>query len=600
MNTVVHVTHEAIVKIGGIGAVLEGLLTSKTYQRKVARTILVQPLFSTAGGVDDRLGPDGQVLYSSLDGRTKHQYGPAFDRIKFDYNVEIVYGHRSFSHPGAVMATDVEVLLIDVTRMDIARVNAVKRRLWDFCQLQCDRYEHIWDFDQWVKLSAPAMECLEAVGASAAQPGPRAPSHHCVVVAHEYMGMPTALLAVAEPRHEYRAVFYAHEVAPMRRLVEDNPGHDTMFYNVLSKAIEKGKFVEDVFGDQHDYYKHPLVARARLLDNVLAVGDYVTKELRFMGQNWENVPVDLSYNGIPAREVSLDQKLTSRAHVQQYVQNVLGFRPDYLFTHVTRMALSKGLWRDLDILAHLDGEFGRRGITGAIIVLSCGAAPRRPDDVRQMEQNYNWPVAHREGMPDLSHPEADYYTFVQHFNARSRNIKAIFVNQFGFDRTLAGQAVPEELVFEDLHIGSDVEFGLSIYEPFGIAMLEPLTYGGICVISNVCGCKGFVDNVTGGADVPNVLAVDFTDLDGMSGHGLEELLKIGKLVRTATEHKVSKQVAERLLKRLPADDAARGRLLESGYEIARQMNWDEVARNYFLPALDAACRHDRKAARVAG
>ena len=31
MQTVVHVTHEAIQKIGGIGAVLQGLLTSKVY-----------------------------------------------------------------------------------------------------------------------------------------------------------------------------------------------------------------------------------------------------------------------------------------------------------------------------------------------------------------------------------------------------------------------------------------------------------------------------------------------------------------------------------------------------------------------------------------
>ena len=44
--------------------------------------------------------------------------------------------------------------------------------------------------------------------------------------------------------------------------------------------------------------------------------------------------------------------------------------------------------------------------------------------------------------------------------------------------------------FLDIRRGSDVEFGQSIYEPFGIAMLEPLTYGAICVISSVCGCAG--------------------------------------------------------------------------------------------------------------
>ncbi len=609
MNTVVHVTHEAVVKIGGIGAVLEGLLASSPYQQQVARTILVQPLFTAAGGVDERLGPDGEVLFSSLDGRLRHQYGPAFEGIKRDYNVEVVYGHRVFRRPGAELDTKVEVLLIDVHRMDVGRINQVKKRLWDVYQLQSDRYEHSWDFDEWIKLSGPALACLDAIGACpprAAGPEPpavrMAGSSACVIVAHEFMGIPTALLAAADPTHDYRTVFYAHEVATMRRLVENSPGHDTMFYNVLSRAIEQGQFVEDVFGDQHGYFKHPLVARARLLDNVLAVGDYVIKELRFMGRNWEQVPVDLSYNGIPADRIGLEDKRSSRERLRSYAGNLLGFRPDVLFTHVTRMALSKGLWRDLDVLAHLDEPFGRRGWTGVLLVLSCGAAPRRPLDVRGMEDEYAWPVAHREGQPDLSPPEADYYVSVQRFNARSRNIKAVFINQFGFDRELAGQAVPEGAAFADLRIGTDVEFGQSIYEPFGIAMLEPLTYGGVCVVSSVCGCKGFVDDVTGGAEPPNVIVADYTNLNGRSAPSLETLLKIGRAHRQAVEQKVSRQVADRLMQVLPADDQARHRLIEQGYQIARRMSWDVVARDYFLPALDRACRAPRPAARklVAG
>ncbi len=42
-QTVVHVTHEAIQKIGGIGAVLQGLLTSKVYLQAAPRNILVGP-----------------------------------------------------------------------------------------------------------------------------------------------------------------------------------------------------------------------------------------------------------------------------------------------------------------------------------------------------------------------------------------------------------------------------------------------------------------------------------------------------------------------------------------------------------------------------
>ena len=41
MQTVVHVTHEAVQKIGGIGAVLQGLLTSPVYLAHASRNILV-------------------------------------------------------------------------------------------------------------------------------------------------------------------------------------------------------------------------------------------------------------------------------------------------------------------------------------------------------------------------------------------------------------------------------------------------------------------------------------------------------------------------------------------------------------------------------
>ena len=41
--TAAHVTHEAAEKIGGIGTVLEGILTSPVYQQHVERTILVGP-----------------------------------------------------------------------------------------------------------------------------------------------------------------------------------------------------------------------------------------------------------------------------------------------------------------------------------------------------------------------------------------------------------------------------------------------------------------------------------------------------------------------------------------------------------------------------
>ena len=67
MQTVVHVTHEAIHKIGGIGAVLHGLFTARTYLDTVKRNILVGPFWPTDASGASRLGSDGEVLSSSLD-----------------------------------------------------------------------------------------------------------------------------------------------------------------------------------------------------------------------------------------------------------------------------------------------------------------------------------------------------------------------------------------------------------------------------------------------------------------------------------------------------------------------------------------------------
>ncbi|MHC4359501.1 MAG: hypothetical protein ACYSTN_01675 [Planctomycetota bacterium] len=53
-TTVVHVTHEATGKIGGIGAVLQGFFTSNAYLEAVDRSILVGPLFSSEGSQSTR------------------------------------------------------------------------------------------------------------------------------------------------------------------------------------------------------------------------------------------------------------------------------------------------------------------------------------------------------------------------------------------------------------------------------------------------------------------------------------------------------------------------------------------------------------------
>jgi hypothetical protein len=406
------------------------------------------------------------------------------------------------------------------------------------------------------------------------------------------MGMPTALASILSERPQYRSVFYAHETATIRKIVEDHPGHDTMFYNVLRRARNDDLYLEDVFGPQDHYFKHGLIAATKYCDNIMAVGDYVVKEFRFLGPEFGHVDVDLCYNGIPSTKIDLKHKLVSKARLQRYCEVLLDYRPDYIFTHVSRLTVSKGLWRDLHVLEHIERAFREQNKTAVMYFLTTELPRRRREDILHMENWWKWPVAHREGLPDLSGGEASLYAGIQEFNAKARNVKILFVNQFGFDPYALGTRIPNDCEFLDIRRGSDVEFGQSVYEPFGIAMLEPLTYGGICVISNVCGCAGFVDAVSGGQPVPNVIVADYTDLDE-PGIDIDELLRIDQVRRNQIEKRVARKTAEELLRRLPRSNEETEKLIESGYSVAHHMGWEEVVKEYFLPAADRACRKHR-------
>jgi len=585
MRTVVHVTHEAVEKIGGIGAVLEGLLTTAAYNRQVDRTVLVCPLFSTDHPANLRLGRTGQVLYSSVDGLIKNRWAGVFGKVQEEYNVGIVYGKRQFANGQTGHRVTCEVILIDLARINENKVNTFKSELWEHFGIDSIRYETCWDYQQWVRLARPALAALEAIGA-VPEDG------HCVIVSHEFMGMPTALASILSENRNYRTVFYAHEVAPIRKIVEDHPGHDTMFYNVLRAAGRDELFLEDVLGAQDHYYKHALVNASKYCDNILAVGDYVVKELRFLAPEFVHADIDLCYNGIPATACDLKQKLASKTKLQRYCEILLEYRPDYVFTHVSRMTVSKGLWRDLHVLDHIERAFRQQGKTAIMFMLATELPRRRPEDILHMEKWWQWPVAHREVEPDLSAGEAVLYAGIQEFNAKARNVKVLLINQFGFDRHCCGRRMPADIEFMDIRRGTDLEFGQSVYEPFGISMLEPLTFGGICVVSSVCGHVGFVRQVCGQGPCENVIVADYTDLDDPALE-IEELLQIDQITRGRIEKRVARRVAERILRNLPKDHDQLKHMLETGYEIASHMDWNVVAADHFLPAIDRACKKQR-------
>lgn len=581
---VVHATHEAGLKIGGIGAVLDGLLSAPSYLEAVQRTVLVGPMHADDPVHMDRINNPRSgitIRYSSLHGifnNVPESIRAALQQVEQAFSIAILYGTRRFGN------AEHEIILVDATSPNMQQINTFKYFLWEHYGLDSARYSWNPEYNLYIAIANPLFAALRAIGAGRGL----APSEK-FIIAHEWLGMPVVYAAQLSDPGQWRTVFYAHETATARRIVEEHSGHDTRFYNALRKAREWNLDLESVFGNQDDLFKHPIVKSAARCDSLFAVGDLVVDELRFLGGPLAHAHIDLVYNGIPNGDTTILAKLESKRRLQVYCEKLLGYVPDYVFTHVTRLVLSKALWRDLRVMDHLDSILRDQGKRAVLFVLST-ATPggRRPEWVHAWEDQYGWPVGHRGDNGDLIGLEATFFfEGVEPFNRRAQQSQIVFVNQFGWNRESVGKRMPAEMEFLDLRQGSDLEFGQSIYEPFGIAQVEPLNYGALCCVSNVCGCVGFAERAAGGLEnLPNMVVADYVSLPPDYWLGSPyDALGIDRGVRDWLENQNSIAAARAIAERLPTTRADMERLLARGQEIANQMSWDVVARDYLLPGL---------------
>ena len=564
MATLVHVTHEAVQQAGGIGTVLRGLITARSYRAHCQRTILLGPL--TEPDSAQPLGPDGEILYDASRSIRAADIADQLSAVEREFGVRLVYGRRLLTQDGRRASP--EVLLVDVSRPP-QRLNEFKRDLFLQFGLESHRYEQHWEYEQYLRLAEPGFAAVHSLVGDAP----------FLLLAHEFMGLGTAFKALMSDA-ACKTLFYAHEVASVRPLVEERPGRDIAFYNALRQARADGQYIDELFGLQDSYFKHALVSQAYRLDAVLAVGDWVVEELRFLGPEFAACPIDLVYNGVPAAELSTAEREAARKKIQASGSALLGWTPDLIFTHVARLVESKGLWRDLLVLEHLDRHLWERGQRALFIALATETGRRDPEDVQRMAA-YGWPLVHREGGSDLSSGELKFDLLVRAFNARTRAVKALFVNQFGWDQQSCGAFLPTNAEFADLRRGSDAEFGQSIYEPFGISQVECLSSGTISVVSDVCGCRGFVRQAAGEAGLGGFIEGAYTQLDETD----RASQPIGVRECTQAEAVQSQVVASALASQLSAGATGRKKLLAEGYAAAQQMSWEHVAEDMLLPVL---------------
>lgn len=585
MAIAVHVTHEAVQKIGGIGAVISGLLTAPSYRGHFAHSLLYGPLYTTDGPFFSRLGKDGVVLYSGIDGHyTDVPFGGRLREIEEIYGIKIVYGTRKISDEAdASVVVDTDTVLVYINEMKQEPIGVFKYQMWKHFGIESERF-HDWDYEQYVRLAIPLIEILEAIYGE---------EETAVHFAHEYMGMPSALkVLLLKKEHSKRlndkTVFYAHEVATARMITEGHQGHDVMFYNVLKYAAKHTLSMESEFGSFDHNYRNELVKRADTLDYVFAVSDLIKEEYRFLKPDTDPQKIIPVFNGTAVKTVTYDEKVRSKGFLKKYGEALFNFTPDIIFTHVTRLVVSKGLWRDMELLEKLDALFYEKQKKGLYILLSSQIGTGRPsEDIYRMEREYGWPVMHKEGWPDLVGMEVDVYNTISLFNAKSRAIKAVFINQFGFGCHQCGQRVPEGAQWIDLRVGSDVELGMSIYEPFGIAQIETLAFGGMAIFSKACGSSALVESVF--SDYADAFhCIDFSYIGSssvQSSHDVDMLKRMNGVQRMQHEQSLiesQKTVIFAKISRMFDEHHYKDRVQKSAL-IAKKLGWDHIVATRILP-----------------
>jgi len=571
MKIAVHITHESVRKIGGIGAVLSGVCNLQKYKDFYQTTVFYGPAIDSPSDTLGHVGRSGRVLFSSHDNYDAGGYTAAMDDIIKKYNIDIIYGKRELvSEFNITKHTTVEVINVSISKMNEQEVTKFKYALWSKFGIESDQYKDDWDYEQYLRIAIPFLEILEKLY------GDKAVYY---LFAHEYMGVASVLSALMAGK-KHRTVFVAHEVATARSLVEKHTGHDISFYNILAKAGQH-KGLEEVFGDQAHSSRNELVKRTVKFDHIFAVGDHVKDEYLFLVGETAADKVKVVYNAAPARKISFEQKQQSCERIKEYTETLFNFRPDAIFTHVTRLIVSKGLWRDIAMLYYLDEIFDSHKLKGVYVLLSTlMTICRTPEEILSMEAEYGWPVLHKEGWPDLIGAEKEIYNYLQLFNARSKAIKGVFINQFGFGRTSCGKRVPQQTGLEDLRLASDAEFGLSVYEPFGIAQIETIPFGGTSVLSSSCGAARFLKENFRDAAVKPFYILDFIATGKKLSCNCLRNLTINQ--RNDMENRLLSKHAERIFNFLPLTDNKRKRYFLNAQKHASRISWEASAQSYVL------------------
>lgn len=581
MKIGVHITHEAVQKIGGIGSVLSGLCSSDRYKTFFDKTLLYSPLFYNPGDIFTKLGKGGKVLYSNRDHYDEGGFESIFKPIIDKYNVNIVYGKRLLSNEfNSLKNIEVDILLVDINGMNKNEIDIFKFKLWEKFGIESLKFESDWDYEQYLRIGIPYVEILKNLY------GENNEFYH---FSHEFMGVISCLATLLKPSfYKSKTIYYAHEISPVRAVVEKIEGHDISFYCKMEEDKANKISLLQRYPDQNNNPRTVLLRKTIHFDLIFAVSDLVKEEYIYLNPEINKDKIKIVYNGIPIKYINDKEKEEAREILKKYCYNLFNFEPDFIFTHVARMVPSKAFFRDFTFLFNIDEHIKKIGGKGFFILLSSLIGTgRESNDIFNMERDYSWPLYHKEGWPDLVGTEIEINNFLEIFNAKSKSIKGVFLNQFGFSRRKCGFRLDEKAEFFHLRAGSDIELGFSIYEPFGIAQLETIPFGGYACLSTSCGSYYLLNSVFSTQDNKNSISknIPFVGFDFIEEgkaflkKNTLDPLSLNKDTRFEIENKLFNRVTGEIVNILPKSDSERTSLLYNFQNISNRIGWENISEN---------------------
>ncbi|MBI2301879.1 MAG: hypothetical protein HYU66_23495 [Armatimonadetes bacterium] len=426
--------------------------------------------------------------------------------------------------------------------------------------------------------------------------------------AHDWLGVPLFWAMRAAGDRVGQSVYFAHEARIFRLLAEGSlhderdvlravchpEGHDASLYRYLARALAEGWDLETMFpggGGFRGVFHHVINRQARRFDSIVAVGPLVRDELEVVLRPEPHPPVALCPNGVPSHTADVADVEAGRERLVAMAERHAGFRPLVIFTGAMRCELSKAPWRNVGLFR----RFAERcpELPALLIWLSAPKPWPTGEQVKRWAREYGWPLAHRPASAggDLRSDEEALGRAVADLNHRFAGQAALwYVNQFGWSRELLGALDPGDVTFADLRSAGDVELGLSVYEPFGIAPLEPFASGAVCVLSDACGSARWMEELG---------LAEHVVVAGFGRHDRDPAEVDAAVLREIETH-VYDQVIDELVVRLGFADGvparaqsrkaawrrARAARIAAAQAVVDRLSWRAAVEEALLPALE--------------